>query len=392
MRIVPFATERSQKWNTDRRRVRLSFQSATRSVTGGTPRTMERTEQRSNPTERELASTVDRRLRSLLPRTWSVEPIRPGPGDDLVIAITAPDGRSARLLVEVKSLVDAKSVPALVERFARAGDESGVVIARYLSPRTRTALEEKGLSYADATGNIRLVLDEPGLAVVVAGADRDPFRGPERPTNSLRGLPAARVARALVDRRPPWRMRELAEYSGASLGSTARMIDFLDREALVRRDDAGSVEEVDWVGILRRWSDDYELTKRRSVTRALASRGVDAIEEGLRGSAMNYAVSGSLAARLVAPEAEARLGLVYAEDPDDVLAAVRARPSTGATNLLVIEPADDTPFVRSVDNDGVRYAALSQVAVDLLSGPGRMPEEGDALLSWMVANEDRWRA
>jgi hypothetical protein len=170
------------------------------------------------------------------------------------------------------------------------------------------------------------------------------------------------------------------------------MIDFLDREALVRRDAAGSVEDVDWVEILRRWADDYELTKRRRVTRALVARGVDAIEEGLRQSGSKYAVSGSLAARLVAPEAEARLGMMYAQDTDDVLAALRARPSDGPTNLLVIESADDTPFARSSDNDGVNYAAFSQVVVDLLSGPGRAPEEGDALLRWMAANEDRWRA
>jgi len=353
---------------------------------------MERSRQSPPPTERELTATVDTRLRSLLPQAWSLEPIQRGVGVDLVVEIGAPDGRSARLPVEVKSLVDAKSVPQIIDRFARTGGRTGLVIARYLSPRTRAALEESGLSYADATGNVRLVLDEPGLAVVAPGADRDPFRGPERATNSFRGAPASRVARALADRRPPWRMRELAAYAGTSLGSTARMIDFLDREALVRRDAAGSVEDVDWVEILRRWADDYELTKRRRVTRALVARGVDAIEEGLRQSGSKYAVSGSLAARLVAPEAEARLGMMYAQDTDDVLAALRARPSDGPTNLLVIESADDTPFARSSDNDGVNYAAFSQVVVDLLSGPGRAPEEGDALLRWMAANEDRWRA
>lgn len=352
---------------------------------------MEQTRQQAAPSERELITGVDRRLRSLLPSTWSIKSDRPQPDDDLVLTITAPDGRSARLLVEAKSLVDARNVPSLVERFARSDDTSGVVVARYLSPRTRAALEEAGLSYADATGNVRLVIDEPGLAVVATGADRDPFRGPERPTNSFRGAPASRVARALVDRRPPWRMRELAEYSGTSLGSTARMIDFLDREALVRRDAAGSVEDADWSGVLRRWADDYDLTKRRRVTRALVPRGVEATAEGLRASSTSYALSGSLAARRVAPEAEARLGLLYAQDTDAVLAALRARTSSGATNLLVIEPADDTPFVRSFNDQGVRYVAYSQAAVDLLAGPGRMPQEGDALLEWMAANEDRWR-
>jgi hypothetical protein len=189
---------------------------------------MERSGQQPPPTERDLAATVDTRLRSLLPQAWSLEPIQRGAGADLVVAIGAPDGRSARLAVEVKSLVDAKSVPQLADRFARAGDRTGVVIARYLSPRTRAALEESGLSYADATGNVRLVVDDPGLAVVAAGADRDPFRGPERQTNSFRGVPASRVARALADRRPPWRMRELAAYAGTSLGSTARMVDRAD--------------------------------------------------------------------------------------------------------------------------------------------------------------------
>lgn len=208
-----------------------------------------------------------------------------------------------------------------------------------------------------------------------------------RNSSTPSGVPS-RVARALVDRRPPWRTRELAGYSGASLGSTARMIAFLDREALVRRDAAGSVEDADWSGILWRWADDYDLTKRRRVTRALVPRGVDAIADGLRDSSTSYAVSGSLAARRVAPEAEARLGLLYAQDTEAVLAALRARASSGATNLLVIEPADDTPFVRSFDDQGVRYVAYSQAAVDLLAGPGRMPQEGDAPLEWIAANED----
>lgn len=352
---------------------------------------MERLDQQAPPTERELTTFFDRRLRSLLPSTWSIETIQPKSAADLVMTITAPDGRSARVAVEAKSLVDAKSVPALVERFARTPGSNGVVVARYLTPRTRAALEDAALSYVDVTGNVRVVLDEPGLAVLAAGADRDPFRGPDRPTTSLRGAPAGRVARALVDRRGPWRVRELAAFADTSLGSTARMIDFLDREALLRRDITGSVEDADWDGILRRWSEDYELTRRRRVTRALAPRGVEAIGDGLRGSTIKYAVSGSLAARLAAPEAEARLGLVYAEDTDEVLDAIRARISSGATNLLVIEPADDTPFVRSFDQAGLRYAAFSQVAVDLLSGPGRNPEEGDALLRWMAANEDSWR-
>lgn len=353
---------------------------------------MERDLKLSPPTERELLALANRRLASLLPSTWLIEPTRPGRGVDVTITIGAPDGRSARLIVEAKSLVDVRSVPGLVQRFATIPGSDGVIVARYLSPRTRTALADAGLSYVDATGNVRVVIDEPGLALIATGADRDPFRGPDRPTTSLRGAPAGRVARALIDRRPPWRMRELAAFAETSLGSTARTVDLLDREALLRRGGDGSVDDVDWVDLLRRWSEDYELTKRRGVTRALVARGVESVVDGLRGRAMSYAITGSLATRLAAPAAAAQLAVVYAQDSDELLDALATAPTTGAANLLVIEPADDTPFLRSFEQDGVRYAAFSQVAIDLLSGPGRDPEEGDALIQWMAADEDRWRS
>ena len=40
----------------------------------------------------------------------------------------------------------------------------------------------------------------------------------------------------------------------------------------------------------------------------------------------------------------------------------------------------------------VRYVALSQVAADLLTSPGRGPAEAESLLEWMRANETEWRA
>jgi hypothetical protein len=37
------------------------------------------------------------------------------------------------------------------------------------------------------------------------------------------------------------------------------------------------------------------------------------------------------------------------------------------------------------------YVAPTQVALDCLSGNGRMPAEGEAVLSWLEANEAAWR-
>ena len=40
-------------------------------------------------------------------------------------------------------------------------------------------------------------------------------------------------------------------------------------------------------------------------------------------------------------------------------------------------------FSRGQDADGVRSVSIAQAAIDCLTGPGRMPAEGEALLVWM---------
>jgi hypothetical protein len=48
-------------------------------------------------------------------------------------------------------------------------------------------------------------------------------------------------------------------------------------------------------------------------------------------------------------------------------------------------------FERTSQRDGLSYAAPAQVAADLLTSPGRGPQEGEELIAWMRAHEDDWR-
>jgi hypothetical protein len=68
---------------------------------------------------------------------------------------------------------------------------------------------------------------------------------------------------------------------------------------------------------------------------------------------------------------------------------LRTAPSGG--NVLLAVPEDEVAFERTKTFDGVVLAAPSQVAADLLGGPGRAPEEGRVLLEWMEDNEPAWR-
>jgi hypothetical protein len=83
---------------------------------------------------------------------------------------------------------------------------------------------------------------------------------------------------------------------------------------------------------------------------------------------------------------------------EEVVLVLAARYLASATreriaeaNVALASGKYDVVFDRADAVDGVRFAALSQVAVELLTGPGRNPSEATALLDWMAANESAWR-
>ncbi|UDY22934.1 helix-turn-helix domain-containing protein [Nocardioides sp. Kera G14] len=267
-----------------------------------------------------------------------------------------------------------------------------MLIARYVSSQQQRRLRERGITYADATGNLYLTSEDPLILVSDRGATADPWRGPGRPTTSLKGLPAAKLVRALADFTPPYSVAELAELAGASLGAAYRLVDYLADEGLLARTERGPITEVDWAELLRRWSQEARYLDTSMTRGFLEPRGLDSLVEklGNRGPT-RYAVSGSLATRPYAPYAEARLALIYTEDPVTLASELGLRPVETGANILLATPRSPVVFERTSTWRGVDIVAPSQAAADLLGSPGRNPAEGDYLLDWMKENEDVWR-
>ncbi|HEX9888063.1 MAG TPA: hypothetical protein VGA69_01180 [Nitriliruptorales bacterium] len=359
----------------------------------------------SSPTEAperevDVLRAAMEQLEFVLPSGWEV-----GTWDDeadarldAVACLTGPNNSGRTLVIEAKRLVQTRDVPTELDRLARRADEAGIeeplltLVARYLSASTRTKIEALGGNYLDATGNIRIASDKPALYIRVSGADRDPWRGPGRPRGGLRGAPAARVVRALIDFAPPYSVPDLIERSGASTGATYRVVEFLEQEDLIQREERGPITDVAWRQLLERWSQDYGLDRAQAVRRYLEPRGIDVALDRLREcDPSEYVITGSVAAHLDAPYAPARLLAIYLEDLSLAEGALELRPVSQGTNVMVAANKDDFAFCRSRVVDGLNYAAPSQVAVDLLSLPGRSPSEGEELLNWMERNEDAWR-
>ncbi len=346
---------------------------------------------------RQALSLIDDRL----PPGWSLE-IREKAviGDrrvDAVVELSTADEYRGALVVDAKRRVTARDLPGILDRLQPSVDELGgsavpMVVARYLGASIRASLEERGVCYADATGNLRVVLERPPLFLRDTGADRDPWRGPGRPRETLRGPPAARVVRALVDFAPPLTIPQVVRRSGASTGATYRVIEFLEAEGVVDREQRGPVTAVAWRRLLERWSADYAFQRDNSVGAYLQPRGLPTVLDALRESReLRYAVTGSLGAERLAAYAPPRLAMIYVDDLDRAAEQLGLRAVDSGANVLLAATDYDVVFERYTQVDGVTVAAPSQVAVDLLTGPGRSAREAEALLDWMEANERAWR-
>jgi hypothetical protein len=315
---------------------------------------------------------------------------------DAFLRIASPDGENVRFIVETKRAQNPTSLLGALEQlrnYIENSDDQGaepLIFSPYLSPRSKDLLEERGVSYLDTTGNVRLVAGRPGLFVYTTGATKDPWPD-DRPLQSLRGRGAARSVRALVDCRPPYGVRELAGRAGVPPATLSRVIELLGRDALVTRDGKGGVADIDWTGTIRRWSKDYELRRSNRIATFLDPRGVGGIAQKLGETGLRYATTTSLAAQRFAPIAPARVAAFYVDNISEAAKLLQLRPTDAGANVLLIEPFDDVVFERTLVREGLVTVAPTQLAVDLLTGPGREPSEGDELLAWMKRNEDAWR-
>lgn len=345
----------------------------------------------NNIIENALALLAER-----LPPGWRVEQEdpTPGPGDfryDAVLRVAAPDRRRARIAAEAKSRVEPRDALLIATVAARLQKMPLLVISQYLSGATQERLREARVNWVDLTGNIRLVLRDPGLFVETTGASRRPKGGWS--ARSLKGRSAGRAVRTLLAAPLPIGVRDLAQRAGIDAGYVSRVLDLLDEAALVERGARGRVERVDRARLVRRWADDAPLASRGDSRMFLEPRGVTNLLDRLKNAPLRYAITGSLAAQRWAPVAPARLAQLYVDAaPADASTTLGLRPAESGGNVQLIRPRDATVFGEAqASQDGLMYASPVQVAADLLTSPGRGPAEGEELLRWMAEREEAWR-
>ncbi|MFJ5221054.1 helix-turn-helix domain-containing protein [Streptomyces sp. NPDC088354] len=347
-------------------------------------------------------------LSDLLGSEWFVAP-RPDSesrsGVDVIVELRAEgDSSYTQLLVDIRRSVTPRMVeevllPKLdlirqVNRYTNL-----MIITPWLARKTQHMLRELGISYLDMTGNVSLRVSRPAIVVYTEGATRAPRSVAHEPSRTtLAGPKASRLVRLLADVRPPFRAVELADASGLSLAYVSRLLDTLEDQLLIRRD-GRVIYAVDWMNLLRARAKQDNLLRNHSYQGMVAPNGIPAVLNeisSLPAKALDgIAITGSWAAHRVAPlSAGGQLILHIAKwlSVDDLADDLGLLPVRENADVLFLPARDQVVFDGTKRFGGVQHVALSQLVLDCLAGPGRMPAEGEAVLEYMLTHEDEWRA
>ena len=337
-------------------------------------------------TARRIFDAASSTIRSLLPDAWNLEVTGRNDAGG-VVRVVAPDGTPGEVAIEVRDRLTPRDAAVLP-----TPDGPTIVAAPWLSPRTRELLENGGMNYIDQTGNTSLKVNRPGLVVRTEGALRDPSP-PPRTRPNLRGPRAWALMRTLVEVEPPYGVTDLSRMLGMDQGYVSRLLTTLSEELLIARQPRGPVEGVEWESLLRQIAVDYSLYKSNETTSWIAGAGPEQFLRDLAARAdTGWAITGSFAAERLVSIAPAVVAVVYTEDPERLAEITRLRQVQVGGNVRLARPYDPIVFERTwTRNNGV-YASIPQVAVDCLTGPSRMPAEGESLLAWMRTRLTDWRS
>lgn len=354
-------------------------------------------------------------MRNLLGEDWevTVEPEEaPAPQgadvgwDGAIRVLSRHSNVFTRLLVDVRTRVTPKDVAghvlpkALLVR--RVNHYTRVMVfAPWISPKTQEELRRREIDYLDLTGNISLRVTNPAIIIHTQGADRAPASHRTPSTKPmLTGPRAGRLVRLLADVKPPYRATELAKSAGISVPYVSKLLDSLEEQLLIERDNK-VVARVDWQALLRTRASSLDLAHHGNPRGMLAPMGIPAVIERLARvdgfvAGNEVLVTGSYAARSIAPIAVGGQLMLYTVHRDEASMTrlthelnLLAVPE--AADVLLLAPWDQSVWHRPAHYDRYWQVGLSQLVLDCLSGPGRMPAEGERVLEFMADNEDFWR-
>jgi hypothetical protein len=309
------------------------------------------------------------------------------PGYDLHVQLEL-DGKVHTLIAEVKANGQPRYAREAILRLkalaARVTPPAiPVFIAPFLSESTRELCAEEGVSFLDFEGNAKLGFDSVYLEIST----------PNKPASSRREYKSifkgrsAQVLRALLSSQDRvWKLTELSQISGVSIGHVSNVrASLLDRE-WVHRDGHG-VSLSAPKALLDAWTDAYERPlseERRFYTSIHGSMLESTLAEFF--AALNktaeIAMASFSAAQWIAPYGRTATQYLYGNEsivPSLTKALRLSSPAKGDNVVMWIPSTTDIYFESRKEANGIRCTSALQTYLDLAQSGERGREAADHL-------------
>ena len=337
----------------------------------------------------EVRAQISSQLASLLPPvqidSLDSEAVVAGARFDLVARVSVGDAERT-LLVEISNSGQPRHLREAIARFEEAGiaDADGqlLIAAPYISPRGMDICRRHGVGCVDLVGNGYLAFD--GVYIERVTGEKPASR--RRRTKDLFAPVSSRALRAMLEEpERVWRLAELAETAGVSLGQTYNVSEKLVDEDLARKSRRDGLALTDPGALLDIWREAYDVTAANEVLSFHTSerdpgRFMVQVGEAARSLGQRYAFTLHAGGSLVAPFV--RFNDVHFYVGPDVSSWVEAlglRVVEFGGNIHLLQAYDDGVFYRLRKPRGLAVVGNVQIYLDLYQYPARGREQAEHL-------------
>ncbi|MCW3045267.1 MAG: hypothetical protein JWL57_3425 [Actinobacteria bacterium] len=307
----------------------------------------------------------------------------PGGGDRKADAVIHFAGQSANVATETKRRANAATAWQLVHEAEAEPDRPLLLIANETTAEAREILRHHGIAVIDGNGNTHLEL--PGLLVHLEGRRRERQARPTR----LSGKAGIIAEVLLLNPQRPWRVQELAQEAGTSVGLAHRVLTRLEQEGVVAAEAAGrdrARRVTNPTALLDLWAEESIVRPTRLPAYFLAQTPQQLINEvgtNLGRNDVEYALTGAAAASLVAPYVTAvptlEVWVPARAAPEELLRAADAERVDDGHNIVFLQAKGDAALAFRDQVRGLWIANRFRLYVDLRRDPRRGREQADHL-------------
>lgn len=332
--------------------------------------------------EREALADAVRRLSELLEAPAKTRVPRKGGAVDLEAHLA-----DLRFALSYRATASVAAVTAAAEHLLAEAPRTFVplIVAPYMGPDAREAVERRGVAWLDLSGNAHI--KGPRLLVHVEGMENK-YKRSGRPENVF-APKSARITRAMLHAHETWfSQTELAHTAQLSAMQVSRVVGRLESDELVIRNEARRVRPRQPSTLLETWRASYDFNRHRRIEAHRFARGGEeltlSVHEFLAGIDVRHAFTGLASAWLFKPIAAYRTSSVYVErmPSDEELKQGGIRREERGGNIWFVLPTDDDLLRDEYrwEVEGIPCVSQIQTWLDLHSHPERAKEAAVELL------------